>query len=134
MLLDLDISSYSDAPQKCWQGPQRGTHEDDVLEGDRDNMVIPGEGNLNLLPEAWAKQDGTGETHKWLSWIWCTSSIPNTDKSSKESGEENDKILCLEWVKSRAHAARASEEVLLMHEEMWRTLLSLEWRSGWWVA
>jgi hypothetical protein len=38
----------------------------------------------------------------------------------------------LEWAKSRAHAARAWEEVMLLKEEMNCMLKYLEWKSEWW--
>lgn len=37
-----------------------------------------------------------------------------------------------EWAKSRARANRWTEEVLLIKEEMRRTLTFLQWRAGWW--
>jgi hypothetical protein len=38
----------------------------------------------------------------------------------------------VEWTKSRARAARWSEEVTLVVEEMWRVLYFLEWKAAWW--
>jgi hypothetical protein len=48
------------------------------------------------------------------------------------SDDATDDILRAEWAKSRARAARASEEVLLLHEEMRRVILFLRWKSKWW--
>lgn len=44
----------------------------------------------------------------------------------------NDDILRSDRAKSRAHVARANEEVLLLREEMRRTLEFLEWKAVWW--
>lgn len=46
--------------------------------------------------------------------------------------EPSDDILRVEWCKSRARANRATEEVLLLKEEMRRTLAFLKWRVSWW--
>ena len=40
--------------------------------------------------------------------------------------------LRVEWMKSRARAARWSEEVTLVVEEMQRVLHFLMWKAGWW--
>jgi hypothetical protein len=41
-------------------------------------------------------------------------------------------VLRAEWLKSRARAARWTEEVQLLREEMRHVLAFLEWRSNWW--
>ena len=61
-----------------------------------------------------------------MSWIWTTSRA-----TSSEDGR--DDILRLEWAKSRVHAARAREEVMLLKEEMNHVLKYLEWKSEWWM-
>ena len=68
-----------------------------------------------------------GETCHTLSWIWTTdSNIAGPEDSS-------DDILQSEWAKSRARAARATEEVLLLWEEMRRVLDFLGWKADWWT-
>ena len=47
---------------------------------------------------------------------------------------EDDEILQIEWAKSRARAARATEEVLLLREEMRRVIEFLRWKSEWWMS
>jgi hypothetical protein len=41
--------------------------------------------------------------------------------------------LRIEWMKSRAHADRWSEEVVLLEEEMRRVLCFLDWKTIWWI-
>ncbi len=60
-------------------------------------------------------------------WIWLTGNIAT-------NREEGDEILQIEWAKSRARAARAAEEVLLLREEMRRVIEFLKWKSKWWVS
>jgi hypothetical protein len=63
VLLDSDIRSYSDAPQKCQQEPQHGMCEDNELEGIEEDVVgVSGEGRIDLLPEVREKRNGTRET------------------------------------------------------------------------
>jgi hypothetical protein len=38
-----------------------------------------------------------------------------------------------EWAKTRARAARWSEEVVLLAEEMRRVLCFLKWKAKWWI-
>ncbi|PBK58710.1 hypothetical protein ARMSODRAFT_1028038 [Armillaria solidipes] len=74
------------------------------------------------------KRDGTGQTWCSLSWIWMTAKISLDDGAD----ENNDEVLQSEWCRSRARAHRSREEVLLLREEMCRTLKFLEWRGTWW--
>ena len=39
----------------------------------------------------------------------------------------------VEWAKSKARADRWREEVLLVTEEMCRTICFLEWKASWWL-
>jgi hypothetical protein len=97
-----------------------------------ETSVAEAEDGINLLPQAWAKRDRTGATRKVCSWIWRTPRIVVDGVETADN--ENPDILHSEWVKSRVHAARASEEVSLVHEEMRKTLAYLEWKSKWWLA
>lgn len=45
-----------------------------------------------------------------------------------------DDVLRGEWSKSRARAKRATEEVLLLKEEMSRVLKFLQWKARWWTS
>lgn len=130
-LLDQDVRSYSD-PDKLRHGPgRRGTVEDEDSDGHGEqnrppNTELPpagGEG-ISLLPEVRSRRDGTGDTRRTLSWIWTTDTA--VDRA------DSDDILRAEWAKSRARAARATEEVLLLREEMRRTMVFLEWKANWW--
>jgi hypothetical protein len=56
-------------------------------------------------------------------------SLPSLFKSLIEVCEG----LRIEWTKSRARAARWSEEVTLLLEEMGRVLRYLEWKATWWA-
>lgn len=73
------------------------------------------------------RKKGTGETRKELSWIWQTTALTF-------SSNEDDDILRAEWAKSRARVRRATEEVMLLREEMRRVLQFLEWRAKSWDA
>ncbi|PPQ86897.1 hypothetical protein CVT25_012538 [Psilocybe cyanescens] len=83
------------------------------------------EGEFMLFNEVRTRRDGTGETRRTLSWIW-------TMPAGQGSEDDQDDILRVEWVKSRARAIQAKEEVMLVKEEMWRTLAFLDWKANWW--
>lgn len=77
------------------------------------------------LPPRKKRKKGTGETRKQLSWIWQTLPL-NLD------AEEDDNILRAEWARSRARVRRATEEAMLLREEMRRALAFLKWKASWW--
>ena len=118
-LADSDIHSYTDSTCMRRATGREGTSEDmDGLEG----------GPVNLLPEERHVRDGTGETQCTLSWIWTV------EGQSISPDSASDDILQSEWAKSRALAARATEEVQLLREEMRCVLAFLDWKSSWWMS
>ncbi|KAJ3501027.1 hypothetical protein NLJ89_g9529 [Agrocybe chaxingu] len=124
-----DVRGYQD-PDRIKHGPgRRGTLDDEqVAAGARQSPDTADDdnGELSLFNETRTRRDGTGETRRTISWIWCTKSrTPKAD-------DLTDEILRVEWAKSRARVARCKEEVLLLQEEMRRTLSFLEWKSDWW--
>ncbi|KAJ7754658.1 hypothetical protein DFH07DRAFT_868558 [Mycena maculata] len=65
----------------------------------------------------------TGETHRKLSWIWYTS------KATDPSEAELTDALRIEWCKAYARTRRWREDVVLVEEEMRRTI-----EFGYWMA
>ncbi|KAK0467694.1 uncharacterized protein EV420DRAFT_1616586 [Desarmillaria tabescens] len=125
-LEDGDIHSYQD-PDHLRKGTgHRGTNEDSWEPGLVPELPEPG---IDLYQDSREKHDGTGQTWRTLSWIWTTMKINLADGAD----ENDDEVLCSEWCHSRARAHRAREEVLLLREEMRRTLRFLEWRGEWWM-
>jgi hypothetical protein len=143
-LKDSDLRVYSDPSRLRRRRGRQGTLEDGVMEGlaeiggeDRRNEgelgelgELGGQGGtgdegIDLFPEVCKQKDGTGETRCILSWIWITMPIELAEG-------QNDDLLRSEWAKSRAHAARAMEEILLLREEMRRVLEFLRWKADWW--
>ncbi|KAK0220577.1 hypothetical protein IW262DRAFT_1448720 [Armillaria fumosa] len=124
-LEDNDICSYQD-PDRLQRGTgRRGTNEDSWGPG---STPEPVEHGIDLYQDDREKQDGMGQTWHTLSWIWMTTKINLEDRAD----ENNDEVLHSKWCRSRARAHRAHEEVLLLREEMRRTLKFLEWRGEWW--
>ncbi|KAK0227247.1 hypothetical protein EDD85DRAFT_776868 [Armillaria nabsnona] len=85
--------------------------------------------NANVVSMAGADFDvdtllPLGEGHHVISWIWLT-------EGSMGDGNDED-LIKVEWLKSRARAQRWSEEVELLREEMQRVLVSLKHRGTWW--
>lgn len=130
VLLDKDIRGYQDANALRIRVGRCGVLEDGQLEAlaasavSADPNTPPAD--LSLFPDARTRRDGTGETRRTLSWIW-TAAVQNS-----ASDDISDDILRSEWAKSRARATRSAEEVMLLKEEMRRTLAFLDWRGRWW--
>ena len=129
-LADADIRAYQDPNKLVKKVGRLGTMEDQQIsrniktDGFEEAMETE---EFTLLPEQRDWRDGTGETRHVLSWIWLTGNgAANADNSE-------DEILQIEWAKSRACAARAAEEVLLLKEEMRRVLEFLKWKADWWI-
>ncbi|PPR04511.1 hypothetical protein CVT24_013117 [Panaeolus cyanescens] len=124
-LEDSDIRSYREAEQVRPKKGRMGTREDnEKVEWE----VTPDVENLRHLGlEAERdKRSGTGETRRTFSWIWLMPRKPN-------AADATDETMRVEWVKSRARATRAKEEVLLLKEEMRRVVAFLGWKSHWWL-
>ena len=138
LLHDADVRSYSDPDRLRPKQGRLGTMEEveggNVDEagatGGKIQAPVPEEDGrgINLLPEERSKRDGTGETRRTLSWIWVV------ENRSAGIAAENDEGLRADWAKSRSRAARTTEEVLLLREEMRRVLAFLQWKAQWWTA
>lgn len=128
VLEDRDIRGYQDPNRLRVRQGRRGILDDEQLEQLATSTpdVVADNDNLTLFNEPRGRRDGTGETRRTLSWIWTT----NSNVAGPE--DSSDDILRAEWAKSRARAARATEEVLLLREEMRRVLEFLAWKADWW--
>jgi hypothetical protein len=71
------------------------------------------------------------ERQREQSWIWLVPRV-ETAPDIGVMEEYLDANLHVEWAKSRARAARWTEEVDLVVEEMRRTLAFFEWKARWW--
>ncbi|KAK6977452.1 CxC2 domain-containing protein [Favolaschia claudopus] len=70
----------------------------------------------------------TGEGHRVLSWIWYAET--GNDEVGADGKLHAD--IRVEWAKARARADRWREEVVLLEEEMRRTLVFCGWKARWW--
>ncbi|KAI0027110.1 hypothetical protein K488DRAFT_62723, partial [Vararia minispora EC-137] len=95
-----------------------GLNERGVLEAEENSVIA--------AREFTASQRGvaSGETRHKLSWIWRTA-------VSGKDGLTDD--LRLEWFKARARARRHHEEVVLLIQEMDRTLTFCDWEARRWL-
>jgi hypothetical protein len=130
VLGDADIRGYQEANWLKSRVGHRGIWENEVAELTNVptlDVVCTETTDFTLFEEGQICQDGTGETRRTLSWIW-------TSASGDSNPDAADNIVRSEWAKSRARAARACEEVLLLQEEMQRTLEFLQWKARWWLS
>ncbi|KAG6913061.1 hypothetical protein DXG01_009990 [Tephrocybe rancida] len=82
------------------------------------------------LPTILTTRLQTGQGHHTVSWIWINltqQELDNDNDGSLHTG------IRLEWVKARARAERWREEVMLIDEEMRRTLEFTSWKARWWI-
>ncbi|PPQ81349.1 hypothetical protein CVT26_014500 [Gymnopilus dilepis] len=129
VLQDSDVRGYQDPNKLRERQARRGTLEDEQLTLDpAEAQPASQTDDFTLFREERTRRDGTGETRRTLSWIWRVSGVADDPSNA------TDEILRVEWAKSRAREARATEEVQLLREEMRRTLKYLEWRANWWIS
>lgn len=137
-LATADICGFQDPNKNKPHVGRQGIHKDDELEAvgiaraeeqatEEREMRGEAPADFDLTMDERTRHDSTGETRRTLSWIWTVEGINNID-----TREPSDDVLQVEWCKSRARANRAKEEVLLLKEEMRRTLEFLKWRGRWW--
>ncbi|KAK7024191.1 hypothetical protein VNI00_016499 [Paramarasmius palmivorus] len=129
VLEDSNICSYRD-PALVKFGPgRRGTEENEEKEP---RKSAPASDIELIAPDRteWAHRrvHGTGETRKEQSWIWVSGGMIDM----ADGAEEDNQILRSEWCRSRARVKRAEEEVLLVGEEMRRTLAFLCYKVNEW--
>ncbi|KAJ3501460.1 hypothetical protein NLJ89_g9327 [Agrocybe chaxingu] len=120
VLEDGDIRGYQDPNRLRQRAGRKGTLEDGQI--DSSTPAEMETEDFALLPE----EPGASTDND--------SNDDKNDKNDKKIDEESDDILRSEWAKSRARAARAKEEVLLLREEMRRVLQFLEWKAQWWLG
>lgn len=90
-----------------------------------------------MAPAQSAAKNGRKRKHNTYvkSWIWTTP-VPNQHAFSADEisdVELNDQVRA-EWAKTDARATRWAEEVVLLVEEMRRTLVWMEWKACWWLS
>jgi len=125
VLNDSDIHLYQDPNhlQPCQR--RGGILEDDQLMSLQEQQTQDenDQSDFVLFNQERSRRDGTGETRRTISWIWLNRSL---------GVDASDDVLRSGWAKSRARAARGREEVMLLKEEMQRTLESLAWEADDW--
>ncbi|KAJ3533016.1 hypothetical protein NMY22_g7511 [Coprinellus aureogranulatus] len=71
--------------------------------------------------------DGRSQTKKVLSWIWRV--VGASDDMQSDFGADTTRV---EWGKSYARVQRYKEEILLVKEEMRRTIRFFDWKESQW--
>ncbi|KAJ7029470.1 hypothetical protein C8F04DRAFT_1264926 [Mycena alexandri] len=84
---------------------------------------VPEEGGIAVLGDV-----VSGETHRHLSWIWYAV--------SKKEGEDErlHEALRVEWCKAYSRSRRWREELVLVEEEMRRTIEYGDWARRRWLT
>ncbi|KAJ7030300.1 hypothetical protein C8F04DRAFT_961867 [Mycena alexandri] len=100
-------------------------------------LKLKGHGEWETKLRVLAEEDGgiaalgdvvTGETHRSLSWIWYgTSDLDGPDAKLHEA-------LRVEWCKAYSRSKRWREDLVLIEEEMRRTIEYGRWAEARWIT
>ncbi|KAJ6567629.1 hypothetical protein DFH09DRAFT_1247212 [Mycena vulgaris] len=105
--------------------------EDIRLDGDNGESDSAAKKKLSMISAgrgARASRNASGQSKRLMSWIWTTQAGSGDDEQ-----DLHDSVR-VEWACAKARKRRWEEEVLLLQEEMRRTLRYLEWQGEWWDA
>ncbi|KAJ7484897.1 hypothetical protein B0H11DRAFT_2157487 [Mycena galericulata] len=106
--------------------------DDDIrLDGDNGESDTAAKKKLAMISAgrgARAPRNAPGQSKRLMSWIWTTNV-----SSGDEEKDLHDSVR-VEWARAKARKKRWVEEVLLLEEEMRRTLRYLTWQDEWWMA
>lgn len=87
----------------------------------------------NCGPGKELHEQGVGDSHYMMSWIWRGSlGAEVQNESDFTEGKDVNKTVCHEWMTCRVRADHWREELDLLQEEMCQVIAFLEWRSFWW--
>lgn len=106
-------------PGGAWESRLKVLHAEDIHGPGKEEVD-----KHDRRPEA-------SEKRREQSWIWLVPRV-ETAPDIGVMEEHLDANLRVEWAKSRARAARWTEEVALLPEEMRRTLAFFKWKAEWW--
>ncbi|KAJ7036055.1 hypothetical protein C8F04DRAFT_1181827 [Mycena alexandri] len=76
----------------------------------------------------------SGETHRTLSWIWYAVRKKQAEDEADKEDEKLHEALRVEWCKAYSRSRRWREELVLVEEEMRRTIEYGVWAEGRWEA
>ncbi|KAJ7115521.1 hypothetical protein C8R43DRAFT_1138146 [Mycena crocata] len=110
----------------------RELKDDDIrLDGDNGESDTAALKKLAMIGSgkgARAPRNAPGQSKRVMSWIWTVQA-----GSGDEEQDLHDSVR-VEWTRARARKTRWEEEVMLLTEEMRRTLRYLTWQANWWEA
>ncbi|KAJ7740757.1 hypothetical protein DFH07DRAFT_698699, partial [Mycena maculata] len=110
----------------------RELRDDDIrLDGDNGESDSAAKKKLAMISSGHgtrAPRNAPGQSKRVMSWIWTTTA----GSGDKEKDLHDCESVRVEWARAKARKNRWEEEVLLLQEEMRRTLRYLEWQAGWW--
>jgi hypothetical protein len=84
------------------------------------------------LQESGKANYGVSKGRYEMSWIWLVPQS-RSEVDANTSEQVFDEGLRVEWSKLQARKMRWEEEVQIIQEEMWQTIVYYEWREQWWI-
>ncbi|KAJ7704630.1 hypothetical protein B0H14DRAFT_2416236 [Mycena olivaceomarginata] len=113
----------------------RPLRETDIrLEGDNGESDAAAKKKLAMISAgrgARAPRTAPGQSKRTMSWIW-TVKAGSGDAERDLHDCESSFLLSSIWARAKARKTRWVEEVMILEEEMRRTLRYLEWQAIWW--
>ncbi|KAJ7799721.1 hypothetical protein B0H14DRAFT_3491392 [Mycena olivaceomarginata] len=99
------------------------------LEGDNGESDAAAKKKLAMISAgrgARAPRTAPGQSKRTMSWIWTVKA------GSGDAERDLHDSVRVEWARAKARKTRWVEEVMILEEEMRRTLRYLEWQAIWW--
>ncbi|THU86082.1 hypothetical protein K435DRAFT_684412, partial [Dendrothele bispora CBS 962.96] len=126
-LKDADVRCLSSESDKAWKSARKilGTKKRNEIEEQEDLAEAADKAELTREEI----RDRAGNGYVKTSWIWMDGGTG--ELIDEECMRDSIRV---EFCKAYARCRRWTEEVLLLREEMRRSLVSLEWKAQWWEA
>ncbi|KAK7433708.1 hypothetical protein VKT23_020626 [Stygiomarasmius scandens] len=129
-LKDSDVRCLSNEADRAWKsarkvlGKKKRKELQDEEQREQADLTAAADSAQLTREEI---RDRAGNGYAKTSWIWMQGGTGEMiDEESMRDG------IRVEFCKAYARTQRWSEEVLLIREEMRRSLVTLEWKAQWW--
>ncbi|THU93109.1 hypothetical protein K435DRAFT_670801, partial [Dendrothele bispora CBS 962.96] len=124
---DADVRCMSSESDKAWKSARKmlGKKKQKEMESEGQKDLTEAADQAELTRDEIRDRAGNGYTK--TSWIWMEGRTGDLiDEECMRDG------IRVEFCKAYARCRRWTEEVLLLREEMHRSLVSLAWKAQWW--
>ncbi|KAF7333064.1 CxC2 domain-containing protein [Mycena venus] len=103
------------------------------LEGDNAESDVAAKKKLAMISAgrgARVLRNAPGQSKRTMSWIWTVKGTAGDEEPDHE--KDLHESVRVKWARAKACKTHWVEEVMILEEEMRRTLRYLEWQAVWW--